>query len=191
MLVRRGCNVYKLTLTDNKTNFESRKVAVTYEASKQASEKACEILGVKEINIGFEECNHLMYSTELMQKIEKCIEDLRIDTVFIHYEHDLNQDHVEASRLSLTASRHIDNVFFFQSNCYLYSKPFEPTFFVDISEVIDLKISSLQQYGKEHNRFGNLFETNIDRNRVWGYGNHVKFAEGFVPVRHILKDEEC
>lgn len=190
VLASQGCSVYKLTLTDNFTDYGSRNIVVSYEASKEASARACTLLGIEELDFDYVECNHLKYQTELMQTIERIIEEKHIDTVFIHYEHDLNQDHVEASRLSLTASRHIDNVFFYQSNCYLYSKPFCPTFFVDISSAIEKKIAALKQYGSEHNRFGNMFETNINRNRVWGYGNHAEYAEGFIPVRMIMRHED-
>ena len=179
-----GKNVYKLTLTDNVTKFEQMNINVDYESSKMQSARAAKILNVSEIT-DFEplRCSHLEYTTETMQRIEKVIFDLKIDTVFMHFQKDMNQDHVEASRLCLTASRHCKNVLAYQGNGYILDQAYYPTFFVDISDYIDKKREALACYGKEHNRFDNLFEINIERNHIWGFANKVQYAEGF----HIIK----
>ena len=164
LLVKKGIKVYKMTLTDNVTNYPANNVFVDYDSSKSASAEASRILGVEEIS-DFKpvRCNYLSYSTELMQRVESIILNKKIDTVFIHYRNDINQDHVEASRICMTASRHCDNILFFQSNGYSLSNDFAPTIFFDISSTIDLKKKALDQYGQEHNRFGRLFENNIER----------------------------
>ena len=183
-LISKGKNVYKLTLTDNETKFEQMNIVVDSENSKKQSEKAASIIGYKEIScFKPQKCSHLTYSTELMQRIESIIFDLKIDTVFMHFQTDMNQDHVEASRLCLTASRHCRNVLAYQGNGYILDQAYYPTFFVDISDYVELKKKALQCYGAEHNRFGGLFEINIERNRIWGFANKVKYAEGF----HIIK----
>lgn len=41
-----------------------------------------------------------------MQKVEDILYKSKIDTVFIHFLNDLNQDHIEASKIYLTAARH-------------------------------------------------------------------------------------
>ena len=179
-LVDNGANVYKLTLTDNVTNFDRFKINVEYESSREQSGRACEVLGVKEIT-DFKpiECTKLEYSTEIMQQIEAYIYDLNIDTIFMHFKADMNTDHVAASKLCLTAGRHCRNILQYQSNGYVLENVYYPTFFVDISDYIEKKKASLSRYGKEHNRFGSLFEVTIDRNRVWGFSNKVEYAEGF------------
>lgn len=186
-LVAEGKTVYKLTLTDNVTNYTDKNIFVAYETSIEASAKACKILGVKEIPFPVQKCNGLIYSTELMQKLEKIIADYQIDTVFIHFSDDLNQDHIEASKISKTASRYCDNVLAYQSNTYILSSSYYPSYFFDISNFIELKKNALAQYGKEHDRFGELFSSNISRNKVWGYGNHVDYAEGFVVIKMLEK----
>lgn len=182
-----GKNVYKITLTDNETNFVQMGIRVASDDSVAQSGKACEILGIKEItDFGPVPCNHLVYSTELMQRIEKVIYDYQIDTVFMHFSSDVNQDHMAASQLCLTAARHCSNIFQYQSNGYIINQ-YEPTFFVDISDYIDLKRKALEQYGSAHNRFNRLFETSIERNHLWGYANKVEYAEGFHVIKSILK----
>ena len=183
---KEGKNIYKLTLTDNVTDFSQKNIKVQFETSKKQSYEACNILGIKEIS-DFEpvRCSELVYSKEIMQRVEKIIYEYEIDTLFTHFGTDMNQDHVEASRICLTAGRHCRNILQFQSNGYILDNVFYPVFFVDISDVIDLKKKALSQYSQEHNRFNRLFETNIERNHIWGYANEVEYAEGFNVVKYL------
>ena len=185
-LVEQGKNVYKLTLTDNKTDFIQKGIVVNYSESRKQSAKACEELGIKEIT-DFEpvECSTLVYSKEIMQRVEKVIYDYNIDTLFTHFGTDMNQDHVETSRICVTAGRHCPRILLFQSNGYILDNVFYPTFFVDISTTVEKKKRALLSYSSEHNRFNRLFETNIERNHIWGYGNEVEYAEGFKLVKYL------
>lgn len=188
-LAAEGKNVYKLTLTDNVTKFDAMNINVAYESSRMQSAKACEVLGIKEItDFAPVECSKLEYTQEIMQKVEKYIFDLNIDTIFMHFNADMNTDHVAASRICLTAGRHCKNIIQFQSNGYVLENVYYPTFFVDISDYVEKKREALACYGSEHNRFDSLFEVSIDRNRVWGYSNKVKYAEGFNIIKMLIKD---
>lgn len=185
-LAAEGKNVYKLTLTNNVTRSKHLHLNVEYETSVKESRLACEILGVNEISDFTPiECGQLFYNTEVMQKVEDILYKYHIDTVFMHYTDDLNQDHISASKICLTAARHCDNIFFYQSNMYISPHPFQPTFFVDISNFVDKKRMALYQYTGDHNRFGMLFEVNIERNHVWGYSNKCEYAEGFMAHKYL------
>lgn len=181
-----GKNVYKLTLTDNVTRFAHMNINVEYETSVAQSARACNVLGIKEIT-DFEpiECTKLIYCTETMQRIESVIYKYKIDTVFMHFDSDMNQDHIEAAKLCLTAARHCDNLLQYQSNGYLLNNPYYPTYFVDVSDYIGKKVEALEQYGEEHNRFNKLFQINVERNHVWGYSNKVEYAEGFRVIKML------
>lgn len=186
-IVAEGGNAYKITLTNNATNFSAMGINVDFESSLIYSANACKQLGVTELyDVPFQECNNLQYSTELMQSIEKVIFEKNIDAVFIHYNSDFNQDHVAASILSLTAARHVKNIFYYQSNGYILESSFYPTFFVDVSDYIEQKKAALMEYKGDHNRFNRLFDISIKRNDVWGYANKVAYAEGFVPVKSFF-----
>lgn len=187
-LVSEGKKVYKLTLTDNVTKFIYNEINVDYESSRLQSKAASQVLGVEEIE-DFEpvECSKLAYNKEIMQRVEKIIYDFEIDTVFIHFNTDMNQDHVEASRICKTAARHCSNILEFQSNGYILDNVFYPTFFVDISNYVNLKKEALAHYGSAHNRFNRLFETNIERNHIWGYANEIEYAEGFHVIKYVQK----
>ena len=183
-LAAEGKKVYKLTMTDNVTNFIQMDIHVDLESSRVGSALACKELGVEEIT-DFEllECNHLVYNTEIMQKVEKIIFDRKIDTVFMHFDSDMNQDHIATSKICLTAARHCKNILYYQSNGYILDKAFYPTVFFDISKYHDMKRKALEHYHGDHNRFDRLFDISLKRTEIWGYANKVAYAEGFVPVK--------
>lgn len=186
-LAAEGKNVYKLTLTDNVTKSSHLHINVEYETSVRESALACDVLGVHEIT-EFKpvECCQLFYDTEIMQRVEDVLYKYDIDTVFMHYIDDLNQDHISASKICLTAARHCDNVLFYQSNLYVLPRIFTPTIYFDISDFIEKKREALYKYTGDHNRFNALFETNIERNHVWGFANKCAYAEGFVAQKFLL-----
>ena len=190
-LAAAGKEVYKLTLTDNEVKESVYNRVTRREDSIRDSARACAALGIKEIsNFQQERVCQLKYSTEIMQRVEQVILEKRIDTVFVHSEFDTNQDHCEAGKISKTAARHCNNILIYQSNLYVCEKPFYPTVFFDITDYIEMKRSALKQYGIEHQRFGaendTLFENNIGRNKLWGYSNGVKYAEGFLPFKLLF-----
>lgn len=184
--VNEGKKVYKLTLTDNVTNFSQKNRHVTYDSSIKDSAKACEVLGVIELTEFIPEpCNGLHYTTEVMQKVEALIYKYNIDTIVYHYTDDANQDHIEASKICATAGRRCKNLLMYKSNGYVVASPIKPTFYVDISTTVDLKIKALKQYGGEHNVNGRLFEMCINRDAVYGYSCEVEYAEAFEIVKMV------
>ena len=141
-------------------------------------------MGVEELtDFQMEPCNELVYSKEVMQRVEAVIFEKKIDTVFIHYHADMNRDHTEASRICLTAARHCRNIFYYQSNGYVLEDHFYPTYFIDISDYYGHKEKALNCYQGDHNRFNRLFDIALKRTDVWGYANKVRYAEGFIPVK--------
>lgn len=185
-LVNEGKKVYKLTMTNNETTFEQKGIVVDFGSAKSQSAMAAQKLGMIEItDFEPEECSRLNYNKAIMQRIEKIIFEYEIDTLFTHFGTDMNQDHVETSRICITAGRHCQNILQFQSNGYILDNAFYPTYFVDISDYIEDKRRALACYGREHNRFNRLFETNIERNHIWGFANEIEYAEGFKLVKYL------
>ena len=180
-----GKNVFKLTLTDNVTKSHILNLNIDYETSRIQSAEAAKVLKMKEAEFEPVECTRLFYSTDLMQKIEQIIHDQEIDTVFTHFKDDANQDHIETNKLCRTAARHCDNIFAYQSNFYILDEPYYPTYFVDISRYVEKKIESLKKYEGQHDRFSRLFESCIERNKIWGYSNKVAYAEGFQVIKML------
>jgi len=167
-------------LTDNFTVSEHLKLNISHENSVVESKKTSLILGVEEIPFEVVECSKLKFEKELMQKLESIIFERKIDTVFMHFKDDYNQDHKAAYELCKTAARHCKNLMMYQSNGYSLSTPFYPSIFSDISEFAEKKLAALNMYAHQHNRFAKLFDTTMKRNAAWEY------AEAFCPIKFSI-----
>tara|TARA_B100000035_G_scaffold258318_1_gene228615 strand:- start:10559 stop:11296 length:738 start_codon:yes stop_codon:yes gene_type:complete len=190
-LANNRAKVYKLVLTDDVTNFDQKKIKTDFESSRKEGESAANILGITQIEPSrYEKCTKLEFNSINMQLVEKIIFDYSIDTVFTHFLSDIQQDHVEASKISYVAARYCKRVLFYQSNRYILPKDFYPRIFFDITKEVDKKIKALNCFSKDHDRFGNLFQQTIKQNEVWGYqsilGSKTNFAEGFVPLKMVI-----
>jgi N-acetylglucosamine malate deacetylase 1 len=183
-----GKNVYKITLTDNVTHFEHNNSVVDFDSSQLESEKACGILNVVEIKLSsYAECTMLKYDKTIMQEIEQVIIEKKIDTLVCHYLHDVQQDHVSASKISYVAGRYCDNILMYQSNRYILPENFYPRYFVDITKEIDLKIKALDCYSESHDRNGKLFELTVEGNRIHGYSATKQDKQTYAEAFHLVK----
>ena len=183
-LVSQGKKVYKITLTNTEVFSEDMHLNILEKTGRENSKAACSILGVEEIFVKHvSEYGRLEYSKDIMQEIEHIISEKCIDTVFFHFGDDYQTDHLAAHKICKTAARHCENLLMYQSNPYIISEAFYPNVFIDVTDFIDLKEKALSCYEADHNRQGNLFQTNIERNKIWGYGNHVGYSEGFVAIK--------
>ena len=186
--IAKGKRVYKITLTDTEVISDLMNLNISSETGRDNSKKACEVLGTLELDFPLSKYGKLEYSQGLMQKMEDIIAEYEIDTCIFHFKEDYNTDHLAAHKLCYTAARHCDNLLMYQSNPYIIGEAFYPNVFIDISDYIEKKKEALLCYEEAHNRQGNLFQTNIERNRIWGYGNHVEYAEGFMAVKIKLEE---
>jgi LmbE family N-acetylglucosaminyl deacetylase len=122
-----------------------------------------------------------------MRRLEDVIAAEEISLVFSHWQRDLNTDHEAAAKMTIVAARHVSSVLMYRSNWYQPAAPFNGSFFVDISEVIDLKRKSLACYQTEvANRTPEWLESFFDRERNAGFAIGRRYAETFEPVRFEL-----
>ncbi len=190
-LAAEGKKVYKLILTDNYVRESKFNRYTDPGTSTLESKKACEVLGMEEITEFTKVPNcTLMYSTELMQRVEAVIIKYNIDTVFMHSEYDMNHDHVEAAKICKVAARHVANLYTYRSNIYVTETAFIPRAFFDVSDFIQLKQQALSAYGVEHQRsmaggHNKLFEDIIYQNQIWGYAIDTMYAEGFEVIKEV------
>lgn len=162
--------------TINKLIKEGNKVAVAIMVSQAAARKdlsntlsederkALSIIGVEKTyhanfpNIKMNTVPHL----ELVQFVEKCIEDWNADAIITHHPSDTNNDHVQTSYAVQAASRLFqrrDNLPDLKELIYMEvlsstewsfdtsANRFSPNYFVEIRrEGVDLKIKALSAY---------------------------------------------
>lgn len=84
---------------------------------------------------------------ETINVIEKYINLVKPDIVFIPSKHDTHQDHRAVHFASIVATRLVNEVYIYQSPST--NTDFKPNFYIDISNYIDLKIKAVQIHSSQ------------------------------------------
>ncbi len=164
--------------------------------------KANEKLGVGEII--FLELPNLLMETiplcEINKKLEDLIKKYEPDMIFTHHYGDLNRDHQILFQAVLTAARPLPGTKPVEILCFetvsssewsqhTNDKEFKPNYFVDISDTINDKIESLNQYAVEMRPFPHprSFDGVKYLARVRGMTIGVEYAEAFEIIRRVWK----
>lgn len=200
-LVNSGCEVYCLILgtgvTSRYEKNDSQRAAREIKELREQTHAANKIVGVKEVfphdfpDNQFDSIPVL----DIVKAIEKIKNKLKPDTVFTHYEKDLNIDHQMTYKAVITAARPLSNesvkeIYSFEvlsSTEWNYPLSFAPDTFFDISETMDLKLKALKCYKSEirefpHSRSLQAVELNA---KAWGIKVGLKYVEAFKSVRVI------
>lgn len=202
-LIKEGHEVYTailgegITSRDDSRQREKREEEIA-RLKKQVHE-ANSVIGVKEVFL-YDFPDNRFDSVPLLD-IVKVIEALKTklkpDTIFTHFEADLNIDHRVTYRAVMTATRPVPGetvkeIYSFEvlsSTEWNYPLSFSPDCFYDISETMDVKVKALEKYSSEmrdypHPRSVKGVELNAEN---WGMKSGVPFAEAFKSVRMIIK----
>ncbi|MCM8819268.1 MAG: PIG-L family deacetylase [Candidatus Omnitrophica bacterium] len=176
-----GNNVFLLVLTDG-----------SYGASKSVRKKeqkeAAKFIGSKGLFwVGYKD-TELIVNRDLIVKIENIIEKTNPDVVFINFWADVHQDHRAAAQATISATRYVKEVLFYEVPT---TQHFEPDVFVDIGDVLDKKLELLKKHASQVNRTKvkdlTILESATSCAYFRGYQARVKFAEGFKAVRLLRK----
>lgn len=199
MHVASGDHVSVLSLTNGEDSRDSVKDEVISERLK-AFEKSCKIIGIHQWSVGEFKDQHLdTYPlVSIVKKIEHFSQTVNPDIVYIHHSGDLNCDHQIAYKAGITAFRPVGSQY--PSLLLTYNTPsstewggpvnqFEPNYFVDISDFIQIKLEALSAYEMEMRQFPHPRSSQMISSTAAYYGSHinVSYAEAFSIVRQIKK----
>jgi LmbE family N-acetylglucosaminyl deacetylase len=185
-LAREGHKTFGVTLTNSETHYDLRGIHRTKQQARDEAKSAAAVLGLTLLELEGAGCDNgtLTYDVRLMRRLEELLVAHQISWVFSHWRLDLNTDHEAAAKMTLVAARHVPSVLMYRSNWYQPAAPFNGTFLVDVSEVIELKRQSLACYQTEiENRTPAWIESFFDRERNAGFAIGRPYAEAFEPVR--------
>lgn len=162
---------------------------------------ANEIIGVTDINLHDFPDNLLdtISRLELIKFIEKIISEFKPTVIYTHHTGDVNIDHRRIHEAVVTATRPLPGsdkptLLFFETQSSTEwqppgsATPFQPNWFVDISDTIDAKLQALAEYKSEmrpwpHARSCEAIEYLA---RLRGATIGVNAAEAFVLGRNVL-----
>jgi LmbE family N-acetylglucosaminyl deacetylase len=117
----------------------------------------------------------------MIAAIEEQIALCKPDMIFTHSLHDLHQDHRAVHEATLRAARNHDTIFCYESPSV--TQEFVPTFFIDVTNYIDVKIESIREHWDQRGK------PYVQSERVKGVavfrGGQAKlrYAEAFEVVR--------
>jgi len=182
--VKEGNNVIMLVLTDSAYYNYDGSLVRSQEVAKKEGENAAKILGVDNlIAIGLP-TKTLQYGFELIETINKVIDDYDIDIIYTHWDKDVHQDHSAIGKATLNAGRHVKNILMYRSNWYHTSFEFRGNYYSDISGFMDIKIASVKAHKNEYKKFGQgWIEFFVNENRNAGQKIGCRYAETFEIVK--------
>jgi LmbE family N-acetylglucosaminyl deacetylase len=184
--VSEGDTVTELLVTHSAyKNFEGKLVRSRETALKEAWDAAA-IMGVKDLHCLDYETKCVSYDVKLIEDINRCIDRVKPDVVYTHWDGDINQDHSAISQATIVAGRNVPRILMYRSNWYKSYKHFENNFYVDITNFIDVKEASIRAHVSEMSRRGEdwiEFFKNQCRNNGQEVG--VRYAESFQVIKWL------
>ena len=176
----RGHHIYLMVLTSGQEGGSS-------EIRKQEQENAAELMSVQKIFWGGYHDTQLPLNKELIEKIEEVLGEVNPDLILVNYGDDTHQDHRILTQATMSATRYIRNVLFFEVPT---TQNFNPQVFVDISDTLERKFKVLEAHASQ------VMKTNIEDMYIIelaqasatfrGIQGRVKFAEAFAPLRLFI-----
>jgi len=159
--------------------------AASVRAKEQLESKA--ILGAEDVFWGGYEDTLLLMDLAMISKIENVISKVKPDFIFCNFLDDTHQDHRHLAQATISATRYIRNVLFYEGPT---TQNFIPHIFVDISDTLDKKIQALEAHRSQ------VTKTNIEDLTVVelarssanfrGIQGRVKYAEAFHSLRLFI-----
>jgi LmbE family N-acetylglucosaminyl deacetylase len=176
---RRGENIYFMVLTKGEYGGDAK-------TRLKEQEMAMKLLGVKKIFWGGYVDTELPNERIIITHIDKIIEEVKPDEVYVNYFDDIHQDHRTLAECTLAATRYIKKVFFYEDYT---SSNFEPDIFVDIEDVLEEKQRLIQVYASQVSK---SYPTKLDMvesvkatANFRGFQGKIKYAEGFKAFRFL------
>ncbi len=191
-----GNKVYVVYMSDGVT---SRNEENDIERRNAAAFSSCQILGVEPPKFLCLPDNKMdtVPFLDIVQLLEKVIDEIKPSIVYTHHSGDLNIDHRLTHDAVMTACRPIPGscireIFSFEvlsstewgvSN----NNPFIPTKFVDIGNTLERKMLALHAYNEEMREFphSRSFESVKSLAKVRGSSVGIEMAECFQTIRRI------
>ena len=158
---------------------------VAVRAKEQLDAKS--ILGAEHIFWGGYEDTFLVPDKDMIGKIETVVSEVKPGFIFCHFPDDTHQDHRHLCQATVSATRHIRNVIFYEGPT---TQNFSPHVYIDISNTLDKKVAALKAHQSQ------LQKTNIEELSIVelayssanfrGIQGRVKYAEAFHSLRLFI-----
>jgi LmbE family N-acetylglucosaminyl deacetylase len=208
-LAKDGRPVHILLLADGVSSRGDAEIAETVPEDlvvrNKAAERACKILGCQSVqNLGLPD-NRLdsLDLLHVVKVVENFIQKYRPSTVFTHHAGDVNIDHRVVHDAVIAACRPlpghcVEELLFFEVPSSTEWRPpgsgpvFDPNWFVDIADVLDVKLKALDAYMDEMRPFPHPRSlVAVEALARWrGASAGFEAAEAFILGRKLIRAGE-
>ncbi|RMD91370.1 MAG: hypothetical protein D6813_07810 [Calditrichaeota bacterium] len=157
------------------------------EERRREQMQSAKIMGARQVFWGDYEDTRVPMAQETIGKIERIIKEIKPQVLFVHYPDDTHQDHRALAKCAISAGRYVPTFLFYEGPT---TQNFNPTIFVDIGSVLDLKIELLKAHRSQVSKTNivdlTILESAKSNVNFRGIQGRVKYAEAFVAQRMIL-----
>lgn len=145
------------------------------------------IMGAQELFWGGYEDTYLKADIDMIGKIETVISNVDPAFIFCHFPDDTHQDHRNLAQATVSATRYIRNVLFYEGPT---TQNFSEQVFIDIGDTLDKKIQALKAHSSQERKTNieDLSITELTRSNAnfRGIQGRVKYAEAFHSLRLFI-----
>lgn len=177
---QKGYNVFLMILTLGQMGGKGK-------VRKREQLASCKILKSQKVFFGKYRDTRLPLDQGVIDSIEGVLKIVKPEFIFVNYFDDTHQDHRHLTQATLSATRYIRNVLFYEVPT---TQNFIPNVFVDIESTLEDKMAALQAHDSQVTRTNieGLPITEIAKSSAnfRGTQGRVKYAEGFISVRLFI-----
>lgn len=176
----KGHRLFMLVMTDGGSGGQT-------EVRTKEQKDAQAIMCVENIFWGKYEDTMLEVNKDTISTIENTIQEVKPSFIFCSYPDDTHQDHRHLALATISATRYVRNVLFYEGPT---TQNFTPQVYVDISAVLEKKMDALKAHRSQ------VMKTNIEDLSILelarstanfrGIQGRVKYAEAFYSQRLFI-----
>lgn len=157
------------------------------EVRQKEQEDSARILRVEKLYFGNYKDTEIVQSQKLITEIEGFLKDIKPDFIFVHYFDDTHQDHRNLSDSTISATRYIHNVLFYEGPT---TQNFTPNVYVDITSALDKKFECLEAHASQVSKTNieglSIIEAAKSVAHFRGIQGRVNYAEAFNSLRLFI-----
>ena len=157
------------------------------EVRRKEQENSARILGIQTLYFGNYKDTEIVQSQKLITEIEGFLKEIKPGFIFVHYFDDTHQDHRNLADSTISATRYIHNVLFYEGPT---TQNFTPNVFVDITSVLDKKYDCLNAHASQISRTNieglSIIEAAKSAAHFRGIQGRVNYAEAFNSLRLFI-----
>lgn len=180
-----GHRVVSAILTDSIWTGPGGAVYRTTADVEKFTTAAARVLGYQPVSLNLAPCLHLKSCDDAVVRVLNLISEFSIDMLITICPQDAHPDHRATAEIGLNASRKVPRVLLTRVSWNCFPGPFDPRYFVDISQHFAAKQAAMQCFEDEYARTGALWEQYARATgELYGLQAGCRLAEAFEVVKY-------